>query len=130
MHVKHLIKYNFFFNSFLRNFSSATCAKSLLTCGDEVEDAGLCLCAQLVARPTEDGPVIPSGVEAVDELRCKNQADQYFSLKESGKFWEQNLKGPYFEEQQALEGGWFAIRADPTLVTSGCLAYSAWAAEL
>ena len=36
-----------------------------------MEDAGLGLRAQLVARPTEDGPVIPSGVEAVDELRMK-----------------------------------------------------------
>ena len=43
-------------------------AKSL-TGGDEVEDAGLGLRAELVARPTEDRPVIPSGVEAVDELR-------------------------------------------------------------
>ena len=34
-----------------------------------MEDAGLGLRAQLVARPTEDGAVIPSGVEAVDQLR-------------------------------------------------------------
>ena len=44
-----------------------------LTGGDEVEDAGLGLRAQLVARPTEDGPVIPSGVEAVDELRLRER---------------------------------------------------------
>ena len=40
-----------------------------------MEDAGLGLGAQLVARPTEDGPVIPSGVEAVDELEMENRAD-------------------------------------------------------
>ena len=38
-----------------------------------MEDAGLGLRAQLVARPTEDGPVIPSGVEAVDELRLREK---------------------------------------------------------
>ena len=50
--------------TFVRSFSEKS-----LTGGDEVEDAGLGLRAQLVARPTEDGAVISSGVEAVDELQ-------------------------------------------------------------
>ena len=54
-------------------FDACSLRSLSLTGGDEVKDAGLGLRAQLVARPTEDGPVIPSGVEAVDELRMKGR---------------------------------------------------------
>ena len=64
--LRSLARNDFYFD--VRSFSEKS-----LTGGDEVEDAGLGLRAQLVARPTEDGPVIPSGVEAVDELRLRER---------------------------------------------------------
>ena len=62
--------------TFVRSFSEKS-----LTGGDEVEDAGLGLRAQLVARPTEDGPVIPSGVEAVDELRLREKERERWKIE-------------------------------------------------